>query len=574
VIGARHLARPLRSGASHASVARALAASLLVLLAAALPWPAPPVHANGAAMPAPAGGAVLEPRIEAVSPELELLGLVEHGRLTVYVTRYATLEPLAGATLVLEAEGRSLTGKTDAEGVYRFELPWLATPGSYPLLFTVSAGALSDLLTGSLEIPGPRPGDADAAHPAAGHAHGVLESVAPIAAAAAAGLAIGALGAWRLARRRARSLPHAGATVLAAGALLAAGAGVPPAGAHEVLPATAAADSRAPSRLPDGRLFVPLPAQRALGLRTVPAVTTRVAESVELAGTVIADPAATGRVQAPVAGRIEPAARGLPSPGMRVARGETLAWLVPTIGTVERGVQQAQLAELDAQLESARARSARFEQLAGSIPQRDIEQARIDVAGLERRRAALAAPLGERLALTAPVGGTVSTVSIAAGQVVDARDLLLQVTDASRLLVEALAYDAALAAELRSASARTAGGAAVRLAPAGHAGQLREQALPLLFRVTGSEAALAIGQPLRVIVGTKRSATGQVLPAASLARAANGEPIVWVKTGVEHFEARRVTTRALDAHRVLASGALADGERVVTVGASLLSQVR
>jgi hypothetical protein len=49
---------------------------------------------------------------------------------------------------------------------------------------------------------------------------------------------------------------------------------------------------------------------------------------------------------------------------------------------------------------------------------------------------------------------------------------------------------------------------------------------------------------------------------------------VWVHTEAERFVARRVRTQPLDATHVAVVDGLHDGERVVTEGASLLSQVR
>jgi multidrug efflux pump subunit AcrA (membrane-fusion protein) len=543
----------------------------------ALGMASPRAHAHADPAPTAASAAPLEPRVEASSSDVEMIARVEGGRLAVYVARFATLEPLAGATVTVEGGGRSASGTTDVLGLVRLELPWLAAPGQYPLLFTVAAGEVNDLLTATLDIPPPEAGDV-------APVWRVL--LAPTAVGGAAvgivfGLVLGVLATWAIGRRRrharAGRAAHAGLVVLVvpglAAALLASIGWVPSAQAHDSMPAKAAASSRSPVRLADGSVLVPVLAQRVLGLRTVEAAPAIVGVPVELAGTVLVDPSASGRVQAPVAGRIEPGPRGLPTPGMTVSRGETLAWLVPTVTPLERGTQQAQIADLETQIEVARARVARYDQLEGSLPQRDIDQARTDLAGLERRRSALAAPMGARVALTAPVRGVVSTVAIASGQMVDARDLLVQISDPTRLLVEALAYDARLAKAIAEASAVTADGTAVKLLPLGAAGELRQQALPLLFRVAGS-AALAIGQPVRVIVQTSRSASGYVLPAASIVRTGNGEPVVWVKTGGERFDPRRVEARALDAGRVVATGGLAEGDRVVVIGASLLSQVR
>ena len=54
----------------------------------------------------------------------------------------------------------------------------------------------------------------------------------------------------------------------------------------------------------------------------------------------------------------------------------------------------------------------------------------------------------------------------------------------------------------------------------------------------------------------------------------SGGSAVWVRDGAERFVLRTVEGQALDAATAVVIAGLRDGERVVTVGASLLSQVR
>ena len=537
---------------------RVLQASMLGLL---LLTTSVQLRAHSEAAPAASGAvaaSVLEPRVEAASTDVELLGIVEGSRLVVHVDRFATNEPIDGAKLSLERNGTSFDGKPIGEGAYLFELPWLSTPGSHELLFTLVAGDLSDLLIGTLEIPGP---DARAGT-------GAGSVPVPLLSALAALLALALI--IRSARRRRQS--GALAALLLAGCAMVLPEG--PAQAHESAPAPATGSPKQPSRLPDASVFVPMPAQRAIGLRTQLTRMSTAPVSMELTGTVVADPRASGLVQAPVSGRIEPGPDGLPHAGQRVARGAVLAWLVPTVGVVERSARQAELADLDARIEIARARSERYQQLTGSIPQRDIDAARTEAAALVQRRSAMASGLSSRIALVAPVSGLVSTADAASGQVVDARDLLFRIVDPGRLMVEALGYDASLATGITGGSALTADGRAIALAWVGAAGQLREQVLPLLFRVGAGAPTLVVGERLRVIATTRDTRTGIVLPAASLVRAANGEPVVWVQSSAERFMPTRVTAQVLDADRIVVSAGLQPEQRVVTASASLLAQIR
>lgn len=326
-------------------------------------------------------------------------------------------------------------------------------------------------------------------------------------------------------------------------------------------------------RLPDGSLFVPKAVQRELGLRHVVVTVGDLAATVEFNGKVIADPNASGRVQATQAGRVDPVAGGLPTVGQNVTRGQVLAILHPVASSIERANQQAQIDEIDAQFAIAERKRDRYEQLDGSVSRSAIEAARLEAQGLKQRRAAMAAGLGAAEALRAPVSGVISAAHMMAGQVVDAKETIFEVIDPARLLVEALAYDAALVEGISRAQAPVAGGM-LELRFLGGSRQLREQALPLLFRVESATAPLAVGQPLTVLAQTSRTVKGVALPLAAQVKIGAGETAVWVRDGAERFVQRRVKVAPLDAARAAVVDGLADGERVVTEGAGLLAQVR
>lgn len=337
--------------------------------------------------------------------------------------------------------------------------------------------------------------------------------------------------------------------------------------------ATAAASGSAPVRLPDGTVLVPKGSQRQLALRTVIAIFEEHAQSVELNGRVMADPNAGGPVQASQPGRIEAGPRGLPVLGQAVVRGQVLAYLHPVANSIERGNQQAQLAELTSQLGLAEKKIKRLEELEGSVPRKEIEAARAEFTSLGQRKRAIDASLNQREPLLAPAAGIVSAAAVRIGQVVEARDTLFEIVDPKRLLVEALAYDTALAAGIAGASGATRAGA-LDLAYLGGGAQLREQALPLRFRIKPPLPPLAVGEPVRVIAHLKQRFRAVAVPVGALVRNASGEQVVWVHTEAERFAQKRVRSQPLDAGRVAVISGLAEGERVVTSGAAALAQVR
>lgn len=354
----------------------------------------------------------------------------------------------------------------------------------------------------------------------------------------------------------------------------------PPVAPAPIRPVTGQPLSEAPQRLPDGSLFVPKSVQRQLGsqgLRTVAVASGRFARSVPLPGRVVADPGSGGQVQTLEAGRIAAGPQGLAVLGQQVKKGQILAWLEPATGALEKGASQAALAELTAQEDLLASRVKRLAQLEGSVPAKDIEQARIELHALRQKRSAVAAGLG-RVALRAPVDGVIGAANAVAGQVVEAREVVFEVLDPVRLAVEAQAPDpAALAAGVASASLDLGNGVAMELTFVGMGRRLKAQSLPVLFRVVPGEAALhlVLGQSVQVLARLNTPAQRLLaIPASALVRDGDNQPRVWVQLAPERFAPRSVRIEALDGERVAVLRGLEAGERVVRDGANDLNRMR
>jgi hypothetical protein len=349
-------------------------------------------------------------------------------------------------------------------------------------------------------------------------------------------------------------------------------------------------DASAAQRLADGSLFVPKIVQRQLVLRTMLSEVADLPQTIELNGKIIADPNAGGRVQASQSGRVEASATGLPNLGQKVSKGQVLAYLRPVMTSLDRGNSQATLADLDAQLDIAALKVQRYERLADALPKATVEAVRFEYEGLKKRKASVEASLTRSEALIAPVSGIISIANAVAGQVVDAKETLFEIIDPSQLMVEALAYDPMLTNDVAKAYAKLGNAdQSLALSLIGGGQQMREQAIPLLFKVNqvkSKEVAVAVGQPVKVILQTKKQVAGVALPNAAVIKLPGGESVVWIHTDAERFVQRKVRTQPLDAQRMLvlldpAVGAstgfnigIKTDERVVISGASLLTQVR
>lgn len=343
--------------------------------------------------------------------------------------------------------------------------------------------------------------------------------------------------------------------------------------------APAAVSGSAPKRQPDGSVFLPKPSQRQLAIRTIVAEAKTLPRTVELNGRVVTDPSAGGKVQPLASGRVEAGPQGLPTLGQTVKRGEVLAVVRSSASPIERANQSATAAELRAQLQTAERTADRLQQLEGSVPQKEIDAARAEVAALRQRSKAVGGSVNATEALQAPVSGVIASVSVTAGQVVDAREVLFEIVDPRRLMVEANAFDASLVGQVAAASASPGNGIAVPLRFVGAGRTLREGALPLVFRTDldqlGSDVPpLAVGQPVTVVVQTQTQVEGVPVPNAAVVKNPSNQDIVWVHTAAEVFEPRPVRWSSLDGSTVSVLDGLKAGDRVVVQGAPLVNQVR
>ena len=143
-------------------------------------------HDHGHDHAAAPAAAAASPRLSAQSDLFELVGVVDHDVMTVYLDRYASNEPVTGARIDYEAGAHQGSAQPQADGSYRIEFDALARPGQHAFAFTVAAGSDTDLLAADLDLH-------DAHEPAAAPQRPWAQWLAFAAAAAAAlGLALAA----------------------------------------------------------------------------------------------------------------------------------------------------------------------------------------------------------------------------------------------------------------------------------------------------------------------------------------------------------------------------------------------
>jgi hypothetical protein len=530
-------------------------------------------HDHGA--PPPPVSTTIAPRADASTADLELVVVARGQRLEIFLDSFKGNEPVDGAMLEIDGPSGTLTAEAAGEGTYVANAPWLTEPGSYDLAITVMAGDLFDVLTVTMVIPEM----ASAAVPVAA-ADGFLISSAfaqdvgarlqrqdmTLWAVGGGGVVVGLLLAALFRRRK-----PAGSVVAIAAALLLAGA-PPSEAAGPAAPTAQAAERDVAQRFADGSIFVPKTTQRILAIRTIFTEQAAHAGTVELPARIIPDPTTSGYVQASVSGRLLPPPGGFPQLGTRVAAGDVLALVQPSLSAADLTSQQQQARELDQEIMLVERKLQRFERLQSVVARAEIEDAALELQGLKARRANLEQAPTAAEKLMAPVSGVIAAAQAVAGQIAEPNTVIFQIIDPSRYWVEALSFDAH--SVTGTARGKFMDGRTASLSYRGTGLADRNQAIPIHFSVEGQAEGIRAGQLLTVLSSTTDERAGIAVPRTSVLRASNGQSLVYEHTNAERFVPREVRTEALDGDRLLIVSGIEAEKRIVTQGAELLNQIR
>ena len=542
---------------------------LMGVLAVSTPGLAHEGHDHGA--PPTQASSTIAPRADASSPDFEIVAIARGAALTLYLDTFRENQPVDGAEIEIDAAGGVLKPTARGAGVYAINAPFLAKPGSYDLAITVSANGIVDILTTTLVIPSVKRGQS------LGIALGIESAIAQDGShrSGATGASVlvmltiaffaGGLVATLVWRRRGT------ATAIFVLGLV---AGVLPTTASAVETALAVAARDVAQRSPDGALFVPKPTQRILGLRTIFTKSEAHRRAIELPGRIIPDPNASGLVQASVGGRLSPPEGGFKALGTRVKAGDVLAYVRPPLPLADATAQQQQSRELDQQISIVARRLERYKTLAltAAVAKSQLEEAELELKGLQTRRDNLERVHREPEALVSPVDGVIASANAVAGQMAESNSIIFRIVDPTRLWVEALSFEPQ--ATSRDAQGVLAGGRIVELDYVGTGLADRNQSVPVHFSIRSDATALRAGQFLTVLATTTDERTGIAVPRAAVLRGSNGQSIVFEHSNPESFVPREVRIEQLDAERVLVVAGIEPGKRIVTQGAELLNQIR
>lgn len=545
------------------------------------------------------------PRVIAVTPDLELVGVLSGAdRLTVFLHRFATNEPIAGAKMTVSAENETADAEPEGDGVFTLSAPWISNSGASDLIFALTLpDGTEDLLTGRLEVPQSLESGPAAAQAGEAGWPGVLSSNPVLPWALAGSFAMGVLVTLLFAvsgRSRAPSQSERGASEptaaidpatngdrplsrilgIAAVATFIASTAIDVRAADTAqatlslpsIPSTMATDQA--QRMPDATLFVPKATQHLLSIRTQLVETAKAARAIELTGRVIVGPQNLGRVQSNRPGRFVAAGELVGFVGMKVEAGQLLGFVETYIEAADRANIASQIAETEARIAKNRTILSRYEKSIGAVPQVKLDEVRGELQALIKRREELLPSTSAREPLVAPISGVISDARVVVGQVVEPRDVLFEIIDPSEFWIEAVAPHTADIDAVSSAVATVHDHHLLDLEYLGQGLALRNHSSVLNFKVLTSGEALAVGMTARVILKLNQETEGFILPTSAVVRGPTGLPIVWLKSAPERFEPQVVKVEPFDGNSVVVSAGLKEDQRVVTDGVTLLNQVR
>ena len=377
------------------------------------------------------------PRGEADSNAFEIVAIARGENLEIYLDRFATNEPVIGATLEVESPGGPVKAAAGADGTYRVAAPWLAKGGRTDLIFTVTAGDTTDILPLTIQAAS---GAAQNAAPrdSTSGGHISMASVLLVLGGVLMGALLSAI-ALRGGRR---------AAALAVMLPVLMGAGVP--ATHEghgheeekAQIAISTVSASAPSACRMGRFLCPRQCSGYLRCGRWSPKTPSTRRSLNFPGgsSPILMPADMCNPRS-AAGFLRHRAA---FPDRYTGKqGDILGYVTPPIEAIDVSDMRQRQGELDQQISIVERRFARYEQLApsGAISRTQLEDTRLELEGLRDRRASIEKSRREPEALIAPVAGVIAEGSAVAGQIVQPSSVVFNIIDPSRLWVEALNFE-------------------------------------------------------------------------------------------------------------------------------------
>ncbi len=342
-------------------------------------------------------------------------------------------------------------------------------------------------------------------------------------------------------------------------------------------------------------------AEQRLGIETAAVERRSIRQSRTYGGEVMVPFGQSVLVAAPLGGELQVTDRGLPRPGAKVRKGQSILLLSPLLTPEARTTLAAARVDAEGQIKNARTQvegtRIAFQRAKKLLrdevgSQRNVDEteaqnefAQKTLEAAEARRDLLIKALGEfergtgaPLTIEAPTDGLLRALNAQPGQAVPAGAALFEIVDLSRVWVRVPVYvgdqsDLAASEDADVVPLTSRPGATLKRArpvEAPPSANLLAGTVDLYYELANAEGALAPGQRVGVRIPLIGEAESLTLPWSAVIHDIHGGTWVYEMTAEHKFARRRIVVRfAQEGIAVLASGP-AVGTKVVTAGATEL----
>lgn len=339
-------------------------------------------------------------------------------------------------------------------------------------------------------------------------------------------------------------------------------------------------------------ISVPKPTQFLLGIETARAKKRSVPSQFSALGHVSIPTAQQADVHSPINGFLVTGDEfPVPTPGMRVEKGDVLAMAEQIIDARETlsvmtdiARTESELGQSKEELSLARLELERLRKLGDSISGRRLAEAKTAQAIAEEKVRGLAVALGKMreivsmgegnprlIPIYAPISGVIVASHVTPGEFIESKKLLIEILDNSSVWVEADIYemDLSIVEDAGRAEIISEAYPAERFEGAlnfvGQRINPDTRTIKSVFTVENPEGRLRDGMFVNVRIETKTVKTGVMFPRAAVTNE-GGRDVVYVKIAPETFVARLVTKEGTWGDQVMVTEGVEDGEIVVIQG--------
>lgn len=347
---------------------------------------------------------------------------------------------------------------------------------------------------------------------------------------------------------------------------------------------------------PDGSIHLTAEQIRTNNIETVMAAEEDVAPSITAVGRVKPRAGGESQVFAPFAGRIVAESASIPRLGGSVQKNDLLAEVEQLFPASERLQVKTTSLQLETDISQARQEldlhqkeldRARQLYEGGAIPQKQLQtaefnlkQAQVKLDGAERAKAEYDATISQpspqrRTEIRAPISGTVVAIDLVNGQQVDPSKSLMTIVDVRTVWVQLAVHERDLLKARRATSAEVVAPSnpnriyRAQLVNVGAVVDPQNRTVPVTFSVS-NDGGLKLETYVegRIPMGAPQKA---ILILASAVLSEEGVSSVFVETEPGIFRRRIVMPGQRRGEKMVISGGLQAGERVVSVGAQALN---